>query len=48
MVKRSCEVIADLHNSTTSKQKQNAHDYLENYIVQFTSLTPSRTSLPRI
>jgi hypothetical protein len=39
MLKRSCEVIADLHNSTSSKQKQHAHDYLENYIVQFTSLS---------
>ena len=41
IVKRSCEVISNLHASTTSKQKQHAKDYLEGYITQFSSLSSS-------
>jgi hypothetical protein len=45
MVKRSCEVIADLHASTTSQQKQHAYDYLESYIVQFSALSKKANSV---
>ncbi len=41
MVRRSCEVISNLHASTTSKQKQHAHEYLAAYIAQFSSLSSS-------
>lgn len=41
MVKRSCAVISHLHATTTSKQKQHARDYVETYIVQFSSLSGS-------
>jgi hypothetical protein len=35
---RTCEIMADLHASTSAKQKQHAKDWLENYIVQFSGL----------
>lgn len=35
---RTCEIMAELHASTNTKQKQHAKDWLENYIVQFSSL----------
>lgn len=35
----TCEIIADLHARTNAKQKQHAKDWLENYIVQFSSLS---------
>jgi uncharacterized protein DUF6279 len=39
MKKRTCEIIADLHASTSNKQKLHANDWLEGYIVQFSSLS---------
>ncbi|WP_020166694.1 MULTISPECIES: DUF6279 family lipoprotein [Methylotenera] len=42
MKKRTCEIIADLHASTDSKQKQHANDWLESYIVQLSSLSVSK------
>jgi hypothetical protein len=36
---RSCEIIADLHISTSAQQKQHAKDWLQNYIVQLSSLS---------
>lgn len=36
---RTCEIIADLHNSTNAKQKQHANDWLEGYIKDFTHLS---------
>ncbi len=36
---RTCEIIADLHASTDAKQKQHAKDWLENYIIQLSSLS---------
>ncbi len=36
---RTCEIIADLHNSTNAKQKQHANDWLEGYITEFTRLS---------
>jgi hypothetical protein len=35
---RTCEIMAELHTSTNAKQKQHAKDWLESYIVQFSSL----------
>jgi hypothetical protein len=35
---RTCEIMAELHAGTNDKQKQHAKDWLENYIVQFSSL----------
>lgn len=37
--KRTCEMIADLHASTSDQQKQHAKDWLQNYIVQLSSLS---------
>lgn len=36
---RTCEIIADLHNSTNATQKQHANDWLESYIKDFTHLS---------
>lgn len=43
---RSCEVIADLHNTTSKQQKRHAYDYLESYIVQLQSLIKDQRSQP--
>lgn len=37
--KRTCEIIADLHASTSNNQKQHAKEWLENYIVQLSNLS---------
>ncbi len=36
---RTCEIMTELHASTSATQKQHAKDRLENYIVQFSSLS---------
>lgn len=35
----TCKIISDLHASTKAEQKQHAKNWLENYIVQFSSLS---------
>jgi len=42
MKQRTCVIIADLHASTNSKQKQHANDWLQDYIVQFSSLSVNK------
>lgn len=36
---RTCDIIANLHGTTTTQQKQHANDWLQDYIDQFSSLS---------
>jgi len=38
----SCEMIADLHTTTDNKQKKHAQEWLENLILQLSSLIPNK------
>jgi len=42
---RSCEMIADLHTTTDTKQKQHAIAWLENFITQFKTLSYSTINM---